>query len=403
MSGTPCSMAVGMSGAPLSRCWALTARMRILPVLWKLEHLAADVRRHDRDVPADQVGDAGPGALVGNVHHVVQSGHRLEQFAGQMAHRAGAGRAVGQLAGIGLHVGDQLLDVLRRHRRMHRDRGRADAEDRDRHEVLVADRRPHCSWSWCSAPWCWCCRAATVWPSGSARLHLHDAERAARAAEVLDIDRAEHRLHPLGPLPADDVVDAAGRERHHELDRPARERGLRDSAVAARQARPRMPRGRVSERRVVSFVECSCNLLNLEAGGLDDRRPARELAQRPSRCAASGPESSTGSKPDLIICSCTCGSAIAARGLVGDLVDDVLRHAGRREQAVEVRGHHAPACRLRPRSGCRARPAAASSPTPRGCAPCRRAWNCSSGPPTFGVIIGMCRPRGRRCRAPQPL
>ena len=34
MPGTPCSIAVGMSGAALRRCAPFTARMRILPARW---------------------------------------------------------------------------------------------------------------------------------------------------------------------------------------------------------------------------------------------------------------------------------------------------------------------------------------------------------------------------------
>ena len=188
MSGTPCSMAVGMSGAAFSRSLAVDREDADLAGLVEFEDLAADVRRHHRDVSADQVGDAGTRALVGNVHHVLQSGLRLEQFAGQVAHRAGAGRAVGQLAGVGLDVGDQFLDVLRRHRRVHRDRGGADAEDRDRDEVLDAGRRPGCSSSWSFSTMVLVLPSSTVWPSGVGALHLHDAERAAAAAEVLDVD-----------------------------------------------------------------------------------------------------------------------------------------------------------------------------------------------------------------------
>ena len=58
---------------------------------------------------ADQIGDAGTGALVGNVHEVVEAGELLEQLAGEVAHGAGSGGAVGELAGIGLGVGDELL------------------------------------------------------------------------------------------------------------------------------------------------------------------------------------------------------------------------------------------------------------------------------------------------------
>ena len=42
----------------------------------------------------------------------------LEDFANQMISGANAGRPIGQLAGIGLGVGNQGLQILRRHRRM---------------------------------------------------------------------------------------------------------------------------------------------------------------------------------------------------------------------------------------------------------------------------------------------
>jgi hypothetical protein len=45
---------------------------------------------------------------------------------------------------------------------------------------------------------------------GFGSLRLHDAEVAAGATHVLDVNGAKERLHPLGPLPGDDVVNAAG-------------------------------------------------------------------------------------------------------------------------------------------------------------------------------------------------
>ena len=94
---------------------ALAARGRIhrqdadLAGAVEAEQRAAEVRRHHRDMAAGEIGDAGRRALVGNVHDVGRADQLLEQLARQIGQRAGAGRAVGQLARIGLGVGDQLL------------------------------------------------------------------------------------------------------------------------------------------------------------------------------------------------------------------------------------------------------------------------------------------------------
>ena len=92
--------------------------------------------------------------------------------------------------------------------------------------------------------------------------------------------------------------------------------------AALRECARRGERGRgcgeaeLRERRVGSSEllphHCTLNPVALMIGV----QRASSLAT--SRCAASGPESSTGSKPDVIIGSCTCVSAIAARGLVGE-------------------------------------------------------------------------------------
>ena len=78
MFGTPSSIAVGMSGAALSRSGPLIARMRILPAPVQFEHLPGDVRRHHRDVTADEIGDARAGTAIGNVDHIGQPGELLE-------------------------------------------------------------------------------------------------------------------------------------------------------------------------------------------------------------------------------------------------------------------------------------------------------------------------------------
>ena len=52
----------------------------------------------------------------------------LEQLAGKMLRGAGAGVAVGQLAGLRLRERDQLGDALRRHVGMHHQQVRGDED-----------------------------------------------------------------------------------------------------------------------------------------------------------------------------------------------------------------------------------------------------------------------------------
>src|SRR5262249_3616368 len=69
MPGNPASIAVGMSGAALMRVAALTASMRTFPAM-ELDERPAQVRRHQRDVAAGEIGDAGRGAFVRDVHDI---------------------------------------------------------------------------------------------------------------------------------------------------------------------------------------------------------------------------------------------------------------------------------------------------------------------------------------------
>src|SRR5262245_63832095 len=65
----------------------------------------------------------------------VDPGHHFEQFAGDMDRRADAARSVADLAGIGLHIADELGNGLRRERWIYlHDKGVAD-DARDRCDV----------------------------------------------------------------------------------------------------------------------------------------------------------------------------------------------------------------------------------------------------------------------------
>ena len=87
--------------------------------LVEFQHLAGDVRRSRRNMAADKIGDGGARALVRNVRQLVEPGRLLELLGREMRHRAGAGRAVRQLARIGLGVVDEFLERLHRQRGVH--------------------------------------------------------------------------------------------------------------------------------------------------------------------------------------------------------------------------------------------------------------------------------------------
>src|SRR6266571_5247462 len=81
-----------------------------------------------------QVGDGEARALVGHMGHL-DSGDLFQLLGDQVSLRAVAGRAVGELAAFRPCVGDELLQILDRKRRMdHEHPGRA-AEERDVREV----------------------------------------------------------------------------------------------------------------------------------------------------------------------------------------------------------------------------------------------------------------------------
>jgi hypothetical protein len=205
----------------------------------ELEHLRGHVRGHHRNVPADEIGDAGARALVRDVNEIVEAGELLEQLARQVAHGAGTGGAVGQLAGIGLGIGNELLERSHRDGFVHHDGGGGDGDDGNGHEVAGGIVRHLGHGHRVEHHGAGAAEQDGVAVGLRAR-DLAGGDGAAAAALVLDIDGAEQRLHSLGPLPRDDVVHPAGRERHHQLDRPLR-------IVALRRGEARRPRAR--ERR----------------------------------------------------------------------------------------------------------------------------------------------------------
>src|SRR5512132_674387 len=128
MPGTPCSMAVGISGAAANRCAAFTARMRILPVRWNSSSGPVTFGVIIGMCPLTRSLIPGPAPLYGTWTRSLRP-VLLEQFAGEIAHGAATGRAIGELAGMGLGIADELGQCRRRHGRVHHDRRGGDGED----------------------------------------------------------------------------------------------------------------------------------------------------------------------------------------------------------------------------------------------------------------------------------
>jgi len=100
-------------------------------------------RRHHHhvDLPAEEVGDRGPGALVGNVHDV-DAEKLLEVIDADVRGRAEAEGAVGERARVGAGVGDELLEAASGHRRVHGDHP-GKAHEHGNRSAARQDRRPH--------------------------------------------------------------------------------------------------------------------------------------------------------------------------------------------------------------------------------------------------------------------
>ena len=191
-------------------------------------HLAGlDVRRHGGDgvechlhVAADHAVAHLAGRLVRHVHEI-GAAHRFEQLRRHVIGRAGAGRSVVELPRLRLGIGDEFLEILRRHRRMDHHHQVGIVDPRHRHEVahqlerLVGDERlvrgvgvRHRE------------QRVTVGRGLGDRVAADDR---ARARPVLDHERLLERLRQvLGQNAGIDVGGAAGAERHHDLDRARR-------------------------------------------------------------------------------------------------------------------------------------------------------------------------------------
>ena len=183
-----------------------------------LQHLRRDAGGKHRQMAGVEIGEPRVGALVRHMHDVGQAGELLEQFSAQMRRCADARGTVGQLARIGLRIGNQFLQRVHRQRCVHHETRYRDRGDGDRREILhgVVGRRAHDH------------RTDDQLAGGAGqeriavRLRARDLSRgddAAAAALVLDDHVAELRLDLLGPQAGDHVHHAARRTRNDEADR----------------------------------------------------------------------------------------------------------------------------------------------------------------------------------------
>ena len=98
--------------------------------------MRVEALEHQIDVAGDQIVDRRRAAAIRHVLDL-RAGHELEQLAADMAGRAVARRRVGELAGIGLGLGDQFLHRLDVGLRRHREHQMPVRDQRDRLEVLL--------------------------------------------------------------------------------------------------------------------------------------------------------------------------------------------------------------------------------------------------------------------------
>src|SRR5215471_11289024 len=101
----PCSTAVGSSGAAVRRVPWVTARTLSLPARCSSSTMLVGGHDHG-NLAGEDVGDRRPRAAVGHVDEIGDADPQLEGFGGEVIERARTGGAIGQLARIGLGIGD---------------------------------------------------------------------------------------------------------------------------------------------------------------------------------------------------------------------------------------------------------------------------------------------------------
>ena len=214
----PDSMTVGTSGAPLKPLFACHGEYSQPTGVVQLQDLARHDGNHRGDLTADHIVGCRPHAAIGNVDNIRRTRLLLEHLSDKMIAGANSRGPIGELAGIGLGVGGQLLQAIDRKRRMNRESKGAGDQAMDGPEIpdgIVGGT----------------CRGQRDHDLGAAiaeqkriaigcTLRDHGgSEHAAGASDILDVDRPEQRRHPVGPGPTDLVTCGAGSVRDHQPDR----------------------------------------------------------------------------------------------------------------------------------------------------------------------------------------
>src|SRR6516165_8887675 len=101
-----------MSGSTSERVAVVTASARSLPLLM-CSIATTSPKKTDLHLSGDQIGYQLTSATIGHVNHV-DTGHHLEQLAGDVRHGSAARRRHVDFAGIGLGIGDELGNRLGR-------------------------------------------------------------------------------------------------------------------------------------------------------------------------------------------------------------------------------------------------------------------------------------------------
>jgi hypothetical protein len=192
-----------------------------------------DNAQNERNLPAQEVIERGCRAAVGHMRDF-DLRRRVQPRSSEVMRRPDPGRADRELAGIGLGIGDQLLDIVHGKRGMREQHERLSRDQPDRHEVvrhIVRDTPVH--------PLCQNSGRLHEQQSVSVGRRLGDeigADHGAGTRSIFHRNRLlELLLQLLGQNACRSINPAAGCNRHHQCNWPRRIGLRRDHARDCRK------------------------------------------------------------------------------------------------------------------------------------------------------------------------